>query len=290
MLQALSLAAPGVYSPRSRPLPAAPYETPRRHGACGCRRRSSIGAGSRWLRLRQRAARPTRLELPAFEIDRLPVTNADLRASSSKRAATAARAAGREAGWAWREAEGVERPLYWTEDGGERRFDRVRAADPRAARDARVLVRGGRLRALARASACRARPSGRRPPHGTRHRRAAAYPWGDTPPERPHANLDQTGFGPAPAGAYPAGASPYGALGMVGRLPGSGPRSEFGALPRLRRVPLPRVLGGLLRRRIQGVARRRVGDTCAGAIRNTSATGTSRSAARSSPASAAQGR
>jgi iron(II)-dependent oxidoreductase len=47
--------------------------------------------------------------------------------------------------------------------------------------------------------------------------RARAFPWGDDPPlSGLHANLDQLGGGPAPAGAYPAGASPAGCLGMIG--------------------------------------------------------------------------
>jgi gamma-glutamyl hercynylcysteine S-oxide synthase len=42
------------------------------------------------------------------------------------------------------------------------------------------------------------------------------YPWGDARPSDRHANLDQTAFRPARAGAYPTGAAPCGALGMVG--------------------------------------------------------------------------
>jgi iron(II)-dependent oxidoreductase len=42
------------------------------------------------------------------------------------------------------------------------------------------------------------------------------FPWGDEPPGRARANLDQMAFGPAGVGAYPAGASGYGSLGMIG--------------------------------------------------------------------------
>ncbi|MDQ6836101.1 MAG: ergothioneine biosynthesis protein EgtB [Actinomycetota bacterium] len=47
--------------------------------------------------------------------------------------------------------------------------------------------------------------------------RARPMPWGDeTGVSGVHANVDQRGGGPAPAGAYPAGASPHGCLGMIG--------------------------------------------------------------------------
>jgi iron(II)-dependent oxidoreductase len=42
------------------------------------------------------------------------------------------------------------------------------------------------------------------------------HPWGDDPATVERANVDQTGFRPAPVGAYPAGASGYGVLGMLG--------------------------------------------------------------------------
>ena len=42
------------------------------------------------------------------------------------------------------------------------------------------------------------------------------YPWGDTDATPERANLDQTAFGPVPAGALAAGASAYGVLGLVG--------------------------------------------------------------------------
>ena len=49
-----------------------------------------------------------------------------------------------------------------------------------------------------------------------RSQRKRLYPWGDEPPTREHANLDQHSFGPMEIGAYPAGASAYGCQQMVG--------------------------------------------------------------------------
>ncbi len=46
--------------------------------------------------------------------------------------------------------------------------------------------------------------------------RALRYPWGDEPPSRELANLDQLGFGTAPVAAYPRNRSPIGCSGMIG--------------------------------------------------------------------------
>jgi iron(II)-dependent oxidoreductase len=50
------------------------------------------------------------------------------------------------------------------------------------------------------------------------------------------ANLDQTAFGPAPAGAYPGGESAYGVLGMVGDA-WEWTASDFAAYPGFRAWP-----------------------------------------------------
>ncbi|MEJ2085203.1 MAG: SUMF1/EgtB/PvdO family nonheme iron enzyme, partial [Acidobacteriota bacterium] len=45
---------------------------------------------------------------------------------------------------------------------------------------------------------------------------ARLFPWGNTPPDRSRANLDQLSFAPAPIGAYPEGRSAYGVEQAVG--------------------------------------------------------------------------
>jgi iron(II)-dependent oxidoreductase len=46
--------------------------------------------------------------------------------------------------------------------------------------------------------------------------RKRRFPWGDEPPSRDLANLDQLGFGTAPVGAYQRNVSPIGCYGMIG--------------------------------------------------------------------------
>jgi iron(II)-dependent oxidoreductase len=121
-------------------------------------------------------------------------------------------------GWAWKEQYDITRPAGWTaENRTESRLGTLEPLDP----DKPVVhVSWFEADAFARAH-------GGRLPTETEWEKAATwnqqtgqasvYPWGDELPIPGfHANLDQLGCGPAPAGAYRAGASPSGCFGMIG--------------------------------------------------------------------------
>jgi gamma-glutamyl hercynylcysteine S-oxide synthase len=119
MLQTLQLAEPGVYAPeRIRPGAAA---------ASG-----SVVIGERAVEIgfdgdgfAYDNERPRhRVELSAYRIDRAPVTNAQF-LEFVEDGGYRRRELWSEEGWAFRRREGWERPLYWTDDGRERRFDSV---------------------------------------------------------------------------------------------------------------------------------------------------------------------
>jgi len=155
------------------------------------------------------------VELAAFELDAAPVTNGAF-GEWVEAGGYAREKWWSPAGWAWRVRDGAKRPLYWTEDGLERRFDHLEEIDP----DLPVThVSWFEADAYAHAH-------GRRLPTELEWEAAATwdaetarqlpFPWGDEAPVPERANLDVSAGGPAPAGALAAGAAPCGALGMVG--------------------------------------------------------------------------
>jgi gamma-glutamyl hercynylcysteine S-oxide synthase len=213
MLQTLALAEPGVYTP--------PETRPRPRGAVrtgGMVRIPGgpflVGAPAHGFAYDNERPRH-QVDLPEFEIDALPVTNGDfvqfVEAGGYGRPELWS-----EDGRAWVREGGIAGPLHWTADGRERRFDRVAEID-----ETLPVMHVSWFEADAYA-----RWAGKRLPTELEWEKAAAwgpaataprrYPWGDAEPSPEHANLDQTVFGPVPAGALAAGASAYGVLGLVG--------------------------------------------------------------------------
>ncbi|MDQ4071809.1 MAG: ergothioneine biosynthesis protein EgtB [Actinomycetota bacterium] len=155
------------------------------------------------------------VELDAYDLDREPVSNGAYLAFVDS-GGYRRREWWSEEGWAWREREGVERPLFWTDDGRVRRFDRIELLDPTVPV---THVSWHEAEAFARAH-------GKRLPTEAEWEKAATWdpaagrardwPWGDEPPTTERANLDGAAAGPAPAGARPEGESAVGAVGLVG--------------------------------------------------------------------------
>jgi gamma-glutamyl hercynylcysteine S-oxide synthase len=160
--------------------------------------------------------RPRRaVELPAFRIGRTPVTNGAYEAFVEA-GGYARREWWSPDGWAWRTAEGVERPAGWTDDGREWRMERCEPRDPR-----RPVIHVSCFEAEAFA-----RAHGARLPSEAEWEKAATWdpdagearpwPWGEEPASAARANVDQRVYGTAPAGSYADDAAPSGCRGMLG--------------------------------------------------------------------------
>jgi gamma-glutamyl hercynylcysteine S-oxide synthase len=178
------------------------------------------------------------VELAAYRIDRLPVTNGDWLRFMEDGGYARQELWGKD-GWDWILTFGAEAPEYWArgEDGWQvSRFGVTVPVEPD-----RPVMHVCWFEAEAYA-----RWAGRRLP--TEHEwevaagwdpaeaRVRRHPWGDGPGEEGHANLDQRLFGPAPAGAYPAGASPFGCEQMLGDV-WEWTASDFTAYPGFRAFP-----------------------------------------------------
>jgi gamma-glutamyl hercynylcysteine S-oxide synthase len=181
MLQTLQLADAGVYSP-PRPEPGAARAAEGKHRLASAS--FAMGAAEEGFAYdNERPRHP--VELPAFNIDRAPVTNAAF-AEFVDDAGYGRRELWSDEGWRQREREGWERPLYWTSDGRVRRFDRMVEREP-----ALPVMHVSYFEAEAFA-----RWRGARLPSEAEWERAAAEAGEGT------GNLDQLDFGPGSAGPF----------------------------------------------------------------------------------------
>src|SRR5205085_9171966 len=123
MLQTIQLAEPGVYVPPARralPQPGRATDHEMAFVEAGPFRMGDPGLGFAYDNERPQQE----VDLPAFEIDRVPVSNGDY-LRFVEEGGYVRRKHWSEEGWAWRQSAGAERPLFWTDDGRERRFDRI---------------------------------------------------------------------------------------------------------------------------------------------------------------------
>jgi gamma-glutamyl hercynylcysteine S-oxide synthase len=155
------------------------------------------------------------VDLPAFRIARVPVTNAQWQRFVDEGGYRQSRWwSGR--GWRHRVQAGLERPLFWSPDGSRRRFGVVEDVPPDEPvqhvcyfeAEAYAAWAGARLPSEQEwEKACAWDPV-----VGRRRR----WPWGGSAPTAAVANLGGSALRPAPVGAYPGGASAYGAEQMIG--------------------------------------------------------------------------
>jgi iron(II)-dependent oxidoreductase len=163
--------------------------------------------------------------LEPFRIARAPVTNAEF-AAFIEAGGYRTRAFWSEAGWAWRERRGAERPVYWLprRDGvwTWRRYRDVEALEPHAAvvfvtwfeADAWCRWAGRRLPSeIEWEAAAVGEAAGDR--LADRRRR---WPWGEAAPDPTRANTDFAHGRTIDVAALPAGDSAFGCRQMIGNV------------------------------------------------------------------------
>jgi gamma-glutamyl hercynylcysteine S-oxide synthase len=155
------------------------------------------------------------VDVPAFHIGRVPVTNGEWQAFIDDGGYRDARWWS-DRGWQHREQAGLLAPQFWNGDGTRTRFGRIEAipADEPVQHvtyfeaEAYAAWAGARLPTeIEWEKACAWDP---------RAQRRRRFPWGDTEPSGHVTNLGGDALRPAPVGAYPDGASAYGAEQMLG--------------------------------------------------------------------------
>lgn len=157
------------------------------------------------------------VDVPAFRIGRVPVTNGEWREFIEDGGYRQTRWWS-PAGWTHRQQAGLTGPLFWDQDGTRVRFghlEDIPADEPVQhisffEAEAYAAWAGARLPTEVEwEKACAWDPD-------TRSRRR--YPWGAAQPTAELANLGGDALRPAPVGAYPAGASAYGVEQMLGEV------------------------------------------------------------------------
>ena len=155
------------------------------------------------------------VDIPAFRIGRVPVTNGEWRDFIDDGGYGEPRWWS-EAGWAHRVEAGLVAPKFWSTHGTRTRFGHVEdipAAEPVQhvsffEAEAYAAWAGARLPTeMEWEKACAWDPA-----TGSRRR----FPWGASEPTEALANLGGQALRPAPVGAYPVSASAYGAEQMLG--------------------------------------------------------------------------
>jgi ergothioneine biosynthesis protein EgtB len=159
------------------------------------------------------------VDVPAFEIDRFNVTNADF-LEFVEAGGYRQRELWTPDAWEWLTAEAREHPLFW-----ERRTDSEHRWEWRGLFEPVPLPLAWPVYvSQAEASAFARWRHGRLPTEAEFHRAAYGtpvgvereFPWGDDAPGPAHGNFDFVHWDPVPVGSYPAGRSAWGVDDLIG--------------------------------------------------------------------------
>ena len=207
---------------KNRPTPTPRYS----FHAAPSSRRIHIPAGKAWLGARfseidfgwDNEFSAKIVDVPAFDIDNLPVTNGEYLEFVSSGNYDDARFWQPE-DWKWKQLENKRHPNCWLQRDGEwfyrAMFDELSLSKVASwpvyvsLAEARAFTRWRGKRLPSEAEFHRAAFSG---PDG----RESTYPWGETAPTPRHGNFDFASWSPTPVGSHPAGNSRWGVAELSG--------------------------------------------------------------------------
>jgi formylglycine-generating enzyme required for sulfatase activity len=159
-----------------------------------------------------------RVDVPAFTIDTLPVSNEQFFRFVDS-GAYDQKAYWRPEDWRWKNLEKKHHPTVWSKRGGDWYYRAMFDIFPlEHVASWPVYV------SLAEARAYASWVAKRLPTEAEFHRaayygpdgRESEYPWGNAAPTLQHGNFDFVAWSPAPVGSRPAGASRWGVMELAG--------------------------------------------------------------------------
>ena len=160
----------------------------------------------------------TPVDVPAFVIDSLPVTNAEFLAFVEEGGYRRSEL-WRPEDWSWRAAAGVEHPAFWVREADGWRvatlFDALPWADA-AGWPASVSLAEARAYARWRGARLPTEAELDRAAHATPDGGERALPWGDGLDGGTRGNFGFRQWAPTPVGRHPGGASAWGVHELVG--------------------------------------------------------------------------
>lgn len=157
-----------------------------------------------------------RVNVPAFEIDQLMVSNAQW-LDFTNAGGYEARELWSTADWEWKSSKRISHPVFWKKSGEQWRY-RTMLEEVPLPLDWPVYVSHAEATAYARwaGKSLPTEAEWQRAAYGTDKEDERTYPWGENPPSGRLCNADFANWDPLAVNALPSGASALGAIGMVG--------------------------------------------------------------------------
>ena len=185
-----------------------------------------------------------RVTVTAFDLDPVPVTNADFLAFVEA-GGYRTQSWWDDEGWAWIQQDRVEHPAFWVRRDDEW-FWRSLFQEVPLPPTWPVFVSQAEASAYARWKGRRlmTEPEFHRAAYGTPSGDERSQPWGEAPPDASRGLFDFAAFDPVPVGLFPAGASAWGVHDLRGRWMGV----DVNRLRPVPRVPRDGVVSRVLRR------------------------------------------